>query len=88
MYRLGIEAILGITRVGNSLHINPCIPHTWPGFGVDYHFGTARYKISVENPNGVNHGIEQVVLDGNQMTEKIIPMVDDGQTHEARVLMG
>jgi len=88
MYRLGIEAILGITRVGNSLHINPCIPHAWPGFTVDYRSGTARYKISVENPNGVNHGIEQVMLDGNQMTDKKIPLVDDGQTHDVWVLMG
>ena len=26
MYRLDLEAILGITRVGKALNINPCIP--------------------------------------------------------------
>ena len=40
MYRLGIEAILGISRVGNALKIDPCIPEDWPGFKVDYRFGT------------------------------------------------
>ena len=59
MYRLGIEAILGISREGNALKINPCIPKDWPGFKVDYRFGTAYYKISVENPEGVNRGTSQ-----------------------------
>jgi cyclic beta-1,2-glucan synthetase len=88
MYRLGIEAILGITRVGKSLKINPCIPRDWPGFKVDYRFGTAHYKIGVENPNGANQGIGRVMLDGNLLTDKLIPLLDDGQTHDVRVLMG
>ena len=88
MYRLGLEAILGITRTGNSLNINPCIPKDWPGFKVDYRFGKAHYKISVENPNGVNRDVRQVVLDGNPLPGSLIPLVDDGQQHEARVAMG
>jgi len=88
MYRLGIEAILGITRVGAALNFNPCIPKDWPGFKVDYRFGKAHYKISVENPNKVNRGIRQVVLDGNPLPGSLIPLVDDGQPHEARVVMG
>jgi cyclic beta-1,2-glucan synthetase len=47
MYRLGLEAILGIVKVGDSLEINPCIPRTWPGFKVDYRFGNSHYKIEV-----------------------------------------
>ena len=31
MYRLGLEAILGISRVGNALNINPCIPRALAG---------------------------------------------------------
>ena len=26
MYRLGLEAILGVSRIGNVLRVNPCIP--------------------------------------------------------------
>jgi cyclic beta-1,2-glucan synthetase len=88
MYRLGIEAILGISRVGKALKINPCIPRDWPGFKVDYRFGTAHYKISVENPDSVNRGIRQVLLDGNPLSNKLIPLVDDGQHHAVHVLMG
>jgi cyclic beta-1,2-glucan synthetase len=88
MYRLGIEAILGITRLGNALEINPCIPKDWPGFKVDYRFGTAHYKISVENPQKVNRGILQILLDGNPLPGSLISLADDGQPHEVRVVMG
>jgi cyclic beta-1,2-glucan synthetase len=88
MYRLGIEAILGISRAGNLLKINPCIHQDWPGFKVDYRFGTANYKISVENPDGVNRGIRQVLLDGNPLPSSQIPLDDDGQHHTVQVLMG
>jgi cyclic beta-1,2-glucan synthetase len=89
MYRLGIEAILGITRAGNSLTINPCIPRDWPGFKVDYRFGTTLYKISVENPQNINQGIRQVLLDENLLPGNRIPLTEEtGQVHEVRVVMG
>jgi cyclic beta-1,2-glucan synthetase len=88
MYRLGLEAILGISRVGNALNINPCIPRHWPGFKVDYRFGTAHYRINVENPNNVNRGIRQVLLDGKLLPGNLIPLVEDNQPHLVRVTMG
>jgi cyclic beta-1,2-glucan synthetase len=88
MYRLGIEAILGITRVGNALSVNPCIPRHWPGFKVDYRFGTTHYKINVENPHNINTGIKQVLLDRKLLPDNLIPLVDDGLPHDARIVMG
>jgi cellobiose phosphorylase len=88
MYRLGIEAILGITRVGKSLNIDPCIPRNWPGFKADYRFGNTHYKISVENPNGVNRGIRSTSLNGNLLPDNLIPLVDDGQAHTVQVVIG
>jgi cyclic beta-1,2-glucan synthetase len=88
MYRLGIEAILGITRVGNALNINPCIPREWTGFKVDYRFGNTHYKISVKNPNGVTRGIQQALLDGVLLSDGLIPLADDGLPHEVWVVMG
>ncbi|MBI5950393.1 MAG: hypothetical protein HY865_01935 [Chloroflexi bacterium] len=87
MYRLGIEAILGITRVGNALSINLCIPRDWTGFKVDYRFGNTHYKISVKNPNGVNRGIQQVLLDGVPLPDGVIPLVDDNLLHTVQVMM-
>jgi cyclic beta-1,2-glucan synthetase len=88
MYRLGIEAILGITRVGNALKINPCIPRDWTGFKVDYRFGATHYKINVENPQNMNRGVQRILLDGVPLSAGLIPLVDDGLLHEVRIVMG
>ena len=88
MYRLGIEAILGVSRVGNILRINPCIPKDWPGYKLTYQFGTARYLISVKNPDGVNQGIQRVLMDGDILTDNNIPLSNDSKQHEVQVLMG
>ncbi|MGB8212135.1 MAG: glucoamylase family protein [Anaerolineales bacterium] len=88
MYRLGIEAILGLSRVGNALSINPCIPHGWPGFRVGYRFEGTHYKISVENPLGVNQGVRQILLDGIPLPLNLIPLMENSQPHEIRVVMG
>jgi cyclic beta-1,2-glucan synthetase len=87
MYRLGIEAILGLSRVGNALSIKPCIPGNWPGFKMDYRFGSTHYKISVENPSGVNRGVRQILLDGIPLPTGSVSLIDDHQPHEVRVIM-
>jgi cellobiose phosphorylase len=88
MYRLGIEAILGFTRLGARLMIDPCIPGNWPGFRITHRFGKTAYLIHVENPEGANRGVRQVTLDGVSLTDNLIPLVDDGKQHEVGVLMG
>jgi cyclic beta-1,2-glucan synthetase len=88
MYRLGLEAILGITRTGAVLNLYPSIPRNWPGFKVNYRFGTSHYHISVENPQGVNQGIQRLTLDGIVLTDFHIPLLDDGTQHEIQVLLG
>jgi cellobiose phosphorylase len=88
IYRLGIEAILGISRVGNALKIEPCIPRDWSGFKADYRFGKTHYKISMENPNGVHRGVKNVSLDGKSLPDNLIPLADDNHQHEVYVLMG
>ncbi|MGC1378047.1 MAG: glucoamylase family protein [Anaerolineales bacterium] len=88
MYRLGIEAILGVSKIGNTLKVDPCIPKIWPSFKATYRFGAASYLISVDNQESVNRGVEQVLLDGKLMPDYLIPLVDDGQEHEVNVIMG
>ncbi len=88
MYSLGIEAILGISRLGNVLKINPCIPRSWPGFKIHYRFGATHYLVNVENPDGANQGIRQVFLDRNPLPDNLIPLTDDRKQHEVHVLMG
>src|SRR5204862_6984614 len=89
MYRLGVEAILGLQRAGEALHLKPCIPRAWTGFKVNYRFGQARYEITIENPPGAEgRGVAQVEVDDVPQPTKVIPLSDDGATHKVRVMLG
>ncbi len=88
MYRLGIEAILGITRAGAMLTINPCIPSAWPGYKVDTLIGSTHYRIHVKNPDKINRGVRQIMLDGKILPGNQMPLVEDGKMHEVNVIMG
>ena len=88
MYRVGLEAILGIRRMGNTLQIDPCIPKTWPSYQVTYRVGKTTFQIRVENPVGVNRGVKQIQLDGKVLSGNAIPLLEDGGQHQVKVLLG
>jgi cyclic beta-1,2-glucan synthetase len=88
MYRLGLEAILGFHKIGNTLHIDPVIPPAWDGFEVRYQFGEAVYLIEVHNPEHVARQVKQMLLDGQPLQDGSIPLVDDKQKHQVDVTMG
>jgi len=90
MYRAGLEWILGFRPQGAMLHLDPCIPRTWPGFGIDFRYRSARYDIRVENPDGVCRGIVRAELDGEALAgnQARIPLADDGATHRIRIVLG
>ena len=84
MYRLGVEAILGFKKIGNSLHIDPVIPPTWNGFEMRYKFGESEYFINVHNPDHVENHVRQILLDGQLLNDNQIPLVDDKKEHQSR----
>jgi cyclic beta-1,2-glucan synthetase len=90
MQRAGIESILGLRIIRTSLHFNPCIPKTWPGFEITLRYRTARYDISIENPSGVSRGVTLAELDGAALQPRPagIPLVDDGAIHRLRIVLG
>jgi cyclic beta-1,2-glucan synthetase len=87
MYRLGIEAILGLKREGAILHIDPKISRDWPQFEVDYRYGTSLYHIRVENPNHIESGVESVLLDEKRLPSNSVPLADDSREHKVIVIM-
>ncbi len=88
MYRLGVEAILGLRREGQSLVIDPSIPAEWPGYDITYREGRSRYHIHVENANGAGRNVREVILDGKPLPDGRIPLTDDGQDHAVTVRLG
>jgi cyclic beta-1,2-glucan synthetase len=85
MYRVGLESILGVTRRGDTLRIDPCVPAAWPELGIDYRFGTALYAITVVRPGEVRRAGAEVSLDGRMLDGASIPLRDDGARHEVIV---
>ncbi len=90
MQRAGIESILGLRLQGKVLHLDPCIPKTWPGFAMTLRYRSARYEIQVENPDGAGRGIASARLDEETIATRplSLELADDGITHRLQVRLG
>jgi len=84
-YRVALQYLLGFSvehRDGGQLMIiDPCIPKRWPGFTLDYRFGSSVYHVRVDNPRGVNRGVARLELDGVTLEGAGVPLRDDGAEH-------
>ena len=85
LYRVGLENILGFTKIGDTLRIEPCVPRDWREFELQYRFGGATYEILVRNPGLLRRRGSRVTLDGTRFRTNTIPLVDDGQVHRVVV---
>ena len=88
IYRAVLESVLGVQRRGDRLQINACIHPDWAQYEVTYHFRSAVYLIQVENRSGAESGLAAVWLDDRLLPERSFPLLDDGQTHNVRVVIG
>ncbi|MHC1771307.1 MAG: hypothetical protein AB9907_06125 [Flexilinea sp.] len=88
MHRLGLEAILGFKKVGNTLRMDPVIPPAWDGYEIRYRFGTSVYLIQVHNPQHIPCHVSRILLDGLPLPDGLIPLIDDGLEHLADVTLG
>ncbi|MBB2497492.1 GH36-type glycosyl hydrolase domain-containing protein [Aquipseudomonas ullengensis] len=78
MYRLIVESLLGLQRSGASLRLQPVLPADWPGFSLDYRFGSALYRIEVQQQADAEPSLQ---LDGVLIEGLEVPLIDDGQEH-------
>jgi cyclic beta-1,2-glucan synthetase len=88
MYRAALEGVLGFTKRGDTLLIDPCVPAEWRDFAIEYHHGSSTYAIAVRNPNGINKGVIRVDVDGHETPDRGVKLADDGSRHEVVVTMG
>jgi len=88
MYRAGLEAILGLRRKGATFEMDPCIPASWPGYSIEWRFKGTLYRIQVVNPEGRCYRVAKAELDGAVVNARAIPLLDDGGTHDVKIVMG
>ncbi len=85
MYRVALEAILGFTKRGDTLTIDPRVPAEWPEFAIEYRYGSSVYAIVVQEPGAAVSGMQEVTVDGQRLEGEAIRLVDDGARHEVAI---
>ena len=88
MYKAGLENIMGFSKKGKTIIIDPCIPKNWEGYSIKYKYNNSTYDIKVNNPQGINKGVKKISVDGKVSASNQIKLVNDGKTHDVDVLMG
>ena len=86
MYRVGLEALIGFRKEGDTLRIEPCVPEEWPELQITYRFGSASYAIHVLRPGLLRRDGALVTLDGIAISDGVIPLVDDGREHAVKIV--
>ena len=84
MYRLITESLLGLKREGDTLRFEPCLPSDWRGFKVRYRYRETVYHIIISQKAYDGSG-STVTLDGIQLKEGIIPLIDDRREHSVNI---
>ena len=77
LYRAAVEAILGIRREGDRLHIDPRLPSHWDNCSLTLKIGEARYNIEMR------HGDKSGLIFNGTDTVGPIPLTDG--LHEVRI---
>ena len=85
--KVGLEDILGLNIEKEVLKIKPCISKDWKEYSIRYKYKNTIYNIKVKNPNGKNTGVEKFILNGQEIPEKEIKLIDDGSIKEIEVIM-
>ncbi len=85
MYRVGLEQLLGFTKVGDTLVIRPRVPADWPEFSLSFRFGSTTYEIRVIDPAGIQHRGARVTVDDQPQATDVIALADDGRLHVVHV---
>ena len=84
-WRLGVEAILGIRKVGTEVRIDPHVPSRWPGFEATLRTEGGVLEIDVDNSEGSGGGALEIEVDGSRIEGNLVALPTDGATRRVRV---
>ncbi|MDD2375207.1 MAG: N,N'-diacetylchitobiose phosphorylase [Eubacteriales bacterium] len=85
-YYAATQYMLGIRPGYNQLYIDPCIPAGWQSFSAVRVWRGCRYEIQVENPEGIQKGVQAIYIDGKPAD--CVPELSPGSVCSVRVVMG
>ena len=86
-YTAATRWMLGVRLSFEGMIIDPCIPGDWTGIRGDPAWRGATFRITVNNPNGVEKGVGSIRLNGVHI-EGPIPPQPSGGLNQVLVTMG
>jgi cellobiose phosphorylase len=82
------QYILGVYPTHRGLSIDPCVPKGFGDFAVTRQFREGTYYIRVSNPDNVEKGIRQIIVDGQEIDGVVVPYVVGKEEYDVEVVMG
>jgi len=79
-YKVAVQDILGLHKIGSKLKINPKIAIAWDGFKLVYNYMDTTYNIEV-----IKGKQDSMELDGVKQMLPVIDLVNDKKTHNVKV---
>ena len=67
---------------------DPCVPPEWTHLTLTRRFRGAQYCITVENPDGAEHGVRELYVDGVRQDGNLIAPAAPGSVVSVRVVLG
>jgi len=83
-----IEGICGMRPDADGLEISPAIPSEWKQFTIDKVFRGKKLHITVENPDGAESGVKEIILNGRNISGNYIKADDMAESNDITVILG
>lgn len=87
MYRLTIETLLGLSLEVDHLRITPRVPADWKSYKVHYRYRDTLYHITVHGDSTASARVMRITLDGTELPQDRIPLMDDRREHDVDVYL-
>lgn len=87
MFRAMSDYIVGVRPQFDGLLVSPAVDPSWRDFSMVRVFRGAQYQIHFSNPDGVENGVRQLMLDGKPIEGNKLPLPTK-KRHTVEVVMG
>ena len=82
------QHIVGVYPTHNGLQINPCVPKGFGDFTITRKYRNTTYNITVTNPDNVEKGVKEMLVNGVAISGNIIPYDESQKEADVVIVMG
>jgi cellobiose phosphorylase len=83
-----VEGICGIRPDADGLVISPSVPAEWKEFTMEKNFRGKKLFITVKNPDAVQSGVKEIVINGKTISGNYVPVSEMSETNNIEVILG